>query len=50
MQHPPLPPDVVNIPETIGKFREHAWQGNYALAQRYHEQVRGKLIRLEHEV
>lgn len=40
MTHPPLPADVVSLPETITKFREHAQKGNYALAQRYHEQVR----------
>lgn len=40
MTHPPLPADVISLPDTIIKFREHAQKGNYALAQRYHEQVR----------
>ncbi|CAM9566197.1 unnamed protein product, partial [Ectocarpus sp. 13 AM-2016] len=38
MQQPTLPADVVALPETLTKFREHALKGNYALAQRYHEQ------------
>eukprot|EP00752_Nemacystus_decipiens_P008068 g7212.t1 len=40
MPHSPLPADVVSLPETLAKFREHAQKGNYALAQRYHEQGR----------
>ncbi|CAM9938849.1 unnamed protein product [Pylaiella littoralis] len=38
MTHLPLPAGVISLPETITKFREHAQKGNYALAQRYHEQ------------
>eukprot|EP00903_Cladosiphon_okamuranus_P008513 g8177.t1 len=38
-----LPPDVVSLPETLTKFREHAQKGNYALAQRYHEQGRAAI-------
>lgn len=41
MPHSSLPPDVISLPETLTKFREHAQKGNYALAQRYHEQVGG---------
>lgn len=40
MPQSPLPADVISLPETLTKFREHAQKGNYALAQRYHEQVR----------
>lgn len=39
MPNPSLPADVINLPDTLLKFREHAQKGNYALAQRYHEQV-----------
>lgn len=46
MPYPPVPPDVACLPETLAKFREHAQQGNYALAQRYHEQVKGLNILL----
>lgn len=40
MPQSPLPAEVISLPETLTKFREHAQKGNYALAQRYHEQVR----------
>lgn len=43
MPNSPLPTDVISLPETLTKFREHAQKGNYALAQRYHEQVRAEL-------
>lgn len=44
MPHPPLPADVACLAETLTKFREHAQKGNYALAQRYHEQVKNMVI------
>ncbi|CAM9508931.1 unnamed protein product, partial [Scytosiphon promiscuus] len=43
MPNSPLPADVIGLPETLQKFREHAQKGNYALAQRYHEQGRAAI-------